>query len=769
MASRTAKDRQRAPRADLPPHQTAKAPLALSNMPGVVSKRDEHEIQKLHRYIQQKLTEIEQVYRYAPVGLVLMDMHYRFVRINERMAEINGLPVEAHIGRTLREVLPEIADRLMELYRPVYERGEPVLNVEIHGTTPKEPALERDYLANFYPFRTEAGKIAGLIGAVVDITERKRQEALLQQSEQRFRAIFETVTDAIFVLDIAAMKFVDVNQRAIDAFGYSREELLGKSIGDLSLNEPPYSQADAETIIASALTGVPQVIEWRCRRKDGTLFWVENGIKRLLFGERDYLLCTLRDISYRKAAEEELRRMAQFDVLTSLPNRRLFVSNLERAVADSRRRDVGIAVLYIDLDHFKDVNDTLGHPVGDRLLSAVAQRLTANVRASDTVARFGGDEFAILATNLMEPAEAGILAQKLIDAIALPFPLGEHSVHSGISVGIAMYEPGTDAETLLSHADVALYRAKADGRQTFRFFNDTMDAEVRERVHLVVELREAIAKKQFFLVYQPQVDVACGRITGLEALVRWRHPARGVLAPKSFIHAAERSGLINPLGNWVLRQACRQAKRWLDEGIAIGNISVNFSALQLKAPHNLEKEIDSVLVETELPARTLEMELTETTLMATAQAHGGILERLRERGVRIAIDDFGTGYASLAYLHRYPVDRIKLAKEFIAGLGDKPSDTAITQAVIGLARLLRIDIIAEGVETARQLEWLKCCGCTAVQGFYFGEPMSAEQITPLLRQGRLDGASHSNGLQVSDDGSREGGCSLACPAIHKVE
>jgi diguanylate cyclase (GGDEF)-like protein len=495
---------------------------------------------------------------------------------------------------------------------------------------------------------------------------------------------------------------------------------------------------------------VPQTFEWRCRRKDGTLFWVENGLKRPAFGDRDYLLATLHDITRLKDAEEKLTRMAEFDALTGLVNRSVFVAQLERAVADGRRRGVGVAVLYLDLDHFKDINDTLGHPVGDRLLTAVAQRLTDNVRASDAVARFGGDEFAILISDLSEPADAGTMATKLIDAVAQPFRFGSDEVRTGISIGIAMSEAASEAEGLLSHADVALYRAKAEGRQTYRFFNQAMDVEVRDRVHLVSELHEAIAKEQLFLVYQPQVDLISGRIIGVEALVRWRHPKRGLLAPGLFIPAAERSGLIVALGQWVLLQACRQAKRWLDENIAPRYVSVNCSPLQFKTPRELEKDIDSVLTETGLPAQMLEMELTETTLMASKRDHDGILERLRGRGMRIAIDDFGTGYSSLAYLRRYPVDQIKLAKEFVSDLATDPSSAAIAQAAIGLARLLRIEIIAEGVETEQQLEWLKSWGCRGAQGFYFAEPMPAEDITLLLRQGKLDSAGRSIGAGQSE-------------------
>ena len=710
-----------------------KPPSREANLDKVAA--GEQEIQRLHRFIRRKLTEIEQVYRYSPVGLVLMDKDYRFVRINERMAEINGLPVEAHIGRTLREVLPDIADRVLELYRPVYERGEPVLDVEIRRRLPSEPDTERYYLANFFPFRSENGEVIGLIGAVVDITERKRHEVALRENERRFRTFFDSVTDAIFVLDVAQKKFVDVNQRAVDAFGYDRSELLTKSIGEISLNEPPYTQAEANEHVRTTLAGVAQTVEWRCRRRDGSLFWVEIGFTRDAFGGRDLIFATLRDITRRKEAEDRLMKLAEFDPLTGLANRRAFVAALERVIADSHRRGSRVAVLYLDLDHFKDVNnDTLGHPAGDRLLEAVAQRLGKNLRASDMVARFGGDEFAVLMSSLSDPSDAGLLAKKLIDAAASPFPVDANEIYTGLSVGIAVSEAAVDAESMLSHADVALYRAKAEGRRTYRFFDDAMDLEVRGRVNLLAELREAIAKEQFFLLYQPQVDIASGRIIGLEALVRWRHPKRGVIEPMTFIPTAERSGLIMTLGNWVLAQACLQAKRWLDEGIAPAYVSVNVSPLQIRTPREWEKAITKILAGTRLPPRLLGVELTETALMTTTSAHRDVLKRLRRKGVRVAIDDFGTGYSSLSYLRRYPVDQIKLAREFIVDPSLDQGDPAIVQAVIGLARLLSMEMIAEGVETKEQAELLASWGCKAAQGFYFGKPMSPDEMGQLLRR-----------------------------------
>jgi diguanylate cyclase (GGDEF)-like protein/PAS domain S-box-containing protein len=721
----------------------ALAPPLLPPGPECVTSEAAQKIEGLHHDVRQQLAEIEQVYQYSPVGLMLMDRDYRFVRINERLAEINGVPAKAHIGRTLHEVLPDIADRLIELYRPVYQHGEPVLNVELQRPVPDRPDMQRHWLANFFPFRSKTGEVIGLIGAVVDITERRHQEDRLRESEERFRTIFDTVTDAIFMLDIDAAKFVDVNQRAVDMFGYPRDALLVKSIADLSENQPPYTAADAQARIGQVLAGQSQTFEWRCMKQDRTLFWVEIDCRVAVFGGRQYMLSTLRNIDSRKSAEAALTTMARFDRLTGLANRGVFVTSLEHAIADARRRGNGIAAFYLDLDHFKDVNDTLGHPIGDRLLQLVAQRLCENVRASDTVARFGGDEFAVLMSDLQDPADAEILAQRLVDAMEPPFLVDANAIHAGISIGIAVYERGMEAEALLSHADVALYRAKSDGCHTYRFFNDAMDLELRNRVTLADELREAIAGKRIFLAYQPQVDLESGRITGLEALVRWRHPTRGVLSPGLFIPVAEHTGLIVPLGRWVLAEACRQARRWLDEGIMPQRMAVNFSALQFKMAGEVTKQVDAVLAETGLPAHMLEIELTESTLMETTRGHSGVLAALRNRGITIAIDDFGTGYSSLAYLRRFPVDRIKLAQEFIADLVTDSNDAVIVQAAIGLARTLGADMIAEGIETAQQLALLKSWGCGAAQGYYFAPPMQAEDVTHLLRKGRIAGADRS--------------------------
>jgi len=673
------------------------------------------------------LNEIEQIYRYSPVGLFFIDTNYRYVRINEHMAEMHGLPVSAHIGRTLREVVPGIADELMEIFRPVYERGEPVLNVELRGQ-----------LANYFPFRSESGEVIGLIGAVTDITDLKQAQLALRQSEERFRTIFDSVNDLIFLRDFETGALVEVNQRVCEMFGYTREELLKLKIGDLSENKPPYTGQNLLSEIQKARSGTPQTFDWRGKTKDGRLFWAEISMRRATFGGQDFLLSTAREISRRKEAEGQLKRMAQFDVLTGLANRGVFVTEIGRAIERARRGERSFAILYLDLDNFKDVNDTLGHLVGDRLLQSVAERLQANVRALDTLARFGGDEFALLMADIGDPTDAGVLADKLLQIMLKPFLLDDNQIQSGVSIGIATYEPGVPgAEALLAHADIALYRAKSEGRHTYRFFTGAMDAEVRKRVALTSELRAGIAAGQLFLLYQPQVDMETSRVVGLEALVRWNHPTRGVLLPGEFLAAAERSGLIVMLGNWVLRSACRQAQQWLETGVALPPVAINVSALQFKAPRELENEIETVLAETGLPPGSLEIEMTETALMGTSSGHDNVVQRLRARGLRIAIDDFGTGYSSLLYLRRFPVDRIKIAQEFVKDIGVEANDTAIVKASIGLARELGIGVMAEGVETADQLRLLHEWGCRQAQGFYFAAPMPAEDVLPLLRSGSV--------------------------------
>jgi diguanylate cyclase (GGDEF)-like protein len=430
--------------------------------------------------------------------------------------------------------------------------------------------------------------------------------------------------------------------------------------------------------------------------------------------------------------------MAQHDVLTGLANRPVFTTAVDRAIAQSLRIGKNFSILYLDLDHFKDVNDTRGHLTGDRLLRLVAERLKAAVRLNENVARFGGDEFAILLGDHNEPTEIAALANRLIVSIGKPFWIDGNEIHIGVSIGVAIYgEDACDAETLLSHADIALYRAKAEGRQTYRFFSDAINEEVRSRVALTDELRSAISARQLFLVYQPQVMAKDGRIIGVEALVRWRHRRHGILMPGSFLPIAESAGLSGALGQWVLREACRQGRQWIDAGIEPGTIGVNLSTAQFKAPLELEKMIFTVFTETRLPPHLLELEITETTLIGLSSEHGEMMERLRRAGVKFSLDDFGTGYSSLNYLRRFSVDRIKIAQEFISAIGTSAEAASIVKLILDFSRVFGNETIAEGVETHEQLSLLQDWDCREVQGFYFAPPMSAEAIVPLLSNGTI--------------------------------
>jgi diguanylate cyclase (GGDEF)-like protein len=440
-----------------------------------------------------------------------------------------------------------------------------------------------------------------------------------------------------------------------------------------------------------------------------------------------------RDVTEERAALAQAVRTARLDPLTGLANRVAFVEDLQAAIAAHTDTGRAFAILYMDLDHFKDVNDALGHPAGDDLVRAVAQRLTAACRLTDLIARFGGDEFAVIAMDVATEAAASNLATHLIEVISEPYVVRGVPVRISASVGIALRTAGdADADTMLSQADLALYSAKAQGRSAHRAFTREMDTEVRTRLALGAELHQAIEADDLFLLYQPQIELGSRRVVGVEALVRWRHPERGVLSPDLFIPVAEQTGCIGKLGHWVTTTACRQAAAWLHEGAPSVRMAINVSSLQFKSPLAFETDIEDALAQSGLPPACLELELTETVLMNAFKGNENPLWRLRERGLTLAIDDFGTGYSSLDYLRRFPVDRIKIAQNFVRDLESSPGDAAIVKATIGLARELKIDVIAEGVERPRQLELLQAWGCTEAQGYLISRPLPADQIPPLL-------------------------------------
>jgi diguanylate cyclase (GGDEF)-like protein/PAS domain S-box-containing protein len=598
------------------------------------------------------------------------------------------------------------------------------------------------------PLTIEASVSGALLGAqweIIsisrDITERKAGELKLLFANILLKTEMEASPDAILVIDMN--RRILLNNARFAEMWRVPQALLDAGDDDALLDHVAAFFETPEAFrrgVHHIMNNPDEDSETEVQTLDGRV--IERHSVALRVKAIDYIgrVWFFRDVTARRAADALALRHARCDVLTGLANRAVFIEAVDHSIALAKRGGTPFAVLYIDLDHFKDVNDTLGHPIGDALLKAVAARLIANTRATDTVARFGGDEFAVLAAEIPVPEDARFLAEKLVAAISEPFIIDAIEIHTEASIGIDPYSAkAQDAETLLSHADVALYRAKAEGRGTYRFFTDAMDTQVRKRVNMTTELRAALAQNQFFLLYQPQVDARTGRIIGLEALVRWRHPARGILTPDRFIPVAEDTGMISLLGHFVLWETCRQARAWLDLGLDFTRISANISALQFKTPLALEADIVAALHNTGLPASLLELELTESALMDASREHNNILVRLHAMGVKLAIDDFGTGYSSLDYLRRFPADHIKIAQSFTRNIETESGDGKIVRAIIGLAHELNIMVIAEGIESQAQFDLVRRWGCHMIQGFYYARPLPAEEITALLSGGgRID-------------------------------
>jgi diguanylate cyclase len=467
--------------------------------------------------------------------------------------------------------------------------------------------------------------------------------------------------------------------------------------------------------------------------------WIVFGAGLILTAVVVAYICAATRYARRLlSANRRISDLARADPLTALANRRAFFERLVAAFAASRAGASPFAVLYIDIDHFKDVNDTLGHASGDALLRLVAERLVGAVRQTDVVGRLGGDEFAVLQSDGAEPIVTGALAGRICAAVADPYVIGHNVVRVSASIGISLYAGNVaGAEAMLMQADLALYRAKEDGRNCYRFHSADLDRHVRERVIVAEELRAGVERGQFELHYQPQVELESGRIVGLEALLRWNHPERGVIPPAAFIPVAERTASIVALGNWAFDAACRQLKIWQERGIAPPLLAVNFSALQFKGAADLDRDIAATLARWNVAPASIEVELTESVLMEVSEQHAGTLERLRQLGVRVAIDDFGTGYSSLNYLAAYPINRLKIAQELVFGVDVNERHATVVRAAIRLAHELDIEAIAEGVESESQATFLAAAGCRLAQGYYFSRPVDAERATELLARGHV--------------------------------
>jgi diguanylate cyclase (GGDEF)-like protein/PAS domain S-box-containing protein len=525
--------------------------------------------------------------------------------------------------------------------------------------------------------------------------------------------------------------------------GWSNDEARGSPVGAvLRIIDSPESLAEGKDVAIAVqadrtASTMPCVIYGTLVRRDGIEFGVENRITSAVDRTGAFVgaVVAIRDVSTARAASLEISRVAQYDALTSLPNRTLFNDRLRQAMALAERQSKQLSVLFVDLDHFKQINDSLGHAVGDKLLRSVAGRLVACVRRTDTVCRLGGDEFVILLSQVEQASDAEICARKILRAVAAPHIIDNKSLDVSISIGGSIY-PGDalDGETLTRYADAAMYEAKSLGRNGYHFFRRDMQARVARRLLLEKDLRYALGRNEFLLHYQPKVDLTTGKITGMEALLRWQHPEHGLLLPGAFIPIAEECGLIVPIGQWVLLRACRQSQEWRESGIANVPIAVNVSAAEFRAKDFLSG-VRAVLISTGVEPANLELELTESVLMHDTQSALVTLHALKEMGVRLAIDDFGTGFSSFTYLRRFPMDALKVDKSFVHEITPNSEDTTFVSAMINIGRSLNQRVIAEGVERSSQLEFLQSHGCNEAQGYYFSHPLAAEQAVKLFETG----------------------------------
>jgi diguanylate cyclase (GGDEF)-like protein/PAS domain S-box-containing protein len=554
----------------------------------------------------------------------------------------------------------------------------------------------------------------------------------------RFAAeIIENAGEGIVVYD-RDLRYLLWNRFMEEMTGMEAADVLGRTATDLF---PHLVEQQVDDLLQRAFAGEsvasPDVHYFV--PATGRRGWVSSVYRPHHDGEGKIVgvIGLIRDVTQRKEAEQQIEYQAYHDALTGLANRRLFQEHLSLALALAQRRNAAVAVLFLDLDHFKTINDSLGHTVGDELLREVARRLKATVREGDTVARVGGDEFTIVLQELPRGDAAAIVAQKVLRTLAEPMEISGHRLYITTSIGITLFpEDGEDAETLLKNADTAMYRAKADGRNTYQMATRELSRTSHERMTLENGLHRALEQGEFELLYQPQVEIDEQETTivGMEALLRWNHPERGVIAPENFIGLAEERGLILPIGEWVIREACRAARRFHDHGFPHFRVAVNISARQFRDA-SLLSTVESALKESGIDPRTLELEITESVAMEDVELTMSALTELRKRGVTIAIDDFGTGHSSLSYLKRFPIDALKIDKGFVLDLPDKFEDAAIVSSVIQLANGLGLRVIAEGVEQREQLDFLRDAGCRELQGFYFSYPVRLEEVERLLAQG----------------------------------
>lgn len=681
------------------------------------SKQAEDALRESERRFREMLENVR-------LAAVTLDEQGKIIFCNQYLLELIGCSLDQLVGCYWFETVVPDRSRAhsreryfnrMKNSAPVYQQFENEIEA-INGAT-------HTILWNTSLMHDSNGRPIGVTAIGEDISERKKSEAILK----RYQLLSKHAWDIMLFFSREGL-VLEANDAALKAYGYSRDEILTKNLYDL---RTPKETATIETKLSEA-ENQSILYETVHRRSDGSVFPVEVSLQGAYIGETKVLLAIMRDITDRKRAEETINHLAYHDPLTDLPNRILFFDRLTVAIATARRNKHMLAVMFLDLDRFKFVNDMMGHAIGDQLLNDVARQLSKCVRGNDTVARIGGDEFTILLPIINHEEDAAKVAGNLIDIIKQPWTVHESEVLITASIGIALFpNDGEDAETLTANADTAMYRAKEEG-DNYQFYTSAMNVKALERMRMEKDLKKAVEADEFVVHYQPQVDIRSGRIVGVEALLRWQHPEKGLILPGDFIALAEDTGLIIPIGELVLRTACRQAKAWQLEGFPPMRLAVNLSARQIRQK-SLVETIASVLAETGLNPSLLELEITESTAMQDMDFSINVLKQFREMGMNIAIDDFGTGYSSLNYLRRFPLTTLKIDRSFVRDVLTDVGDAAIVATIIVLAQNMKLKVIIEGVETEKQMAFFSQQECFEMQGYLFSQPVPADQIAVFMQ------------------------------------
>lgn len=559
--------------------------------------------------------------------------------------------------------------------------------------------------------------------------DRNTLEKNLRENEEKYRAVVRQLSEGIILVDPISKQIIEANQAYCTLVGYSNEQILTLKIYDVLANDPEVHDSIIRKVQKDHLNLIQESIH---RHRNGNLIDVEVNISAIYYGAKEYICYSVRDITERKMAQEMLSYQACHDLLTQLGNRNLFNEQLYKAIARSQRYKSQLGVIFIDLDRFKNINDTLGHDIGDRFLQEVAIKIKNCLRSADIIARWGGDEFTILLSEVKHPQDATIVAKRIFNTLKQPILISQYQLYCHLSMGIAIYpQDGETPEILLKNADIALYRSKDAGGNQYQYYNSSMNLRNTELLQMETSLYQAIKENQLHLYYQPQVNISTGKITGMEALIRWQHPELGMVSPAQFIPIAEETGFINNIGEWVLFTACKQNKEWQNLGLPPIKIAVNLSPRQCQP--NLVPSLKNILRETKLKPEYLELEITETSIIIHPDLTKEILEELTEIGVSISMDDFGSGYSSVGYLKKFPFQKIKIDQSFVRELKNEPSDLAIISAVITLGKGFNLQVVAEGIENQEQAELLKRLECEIMQGYFFSRPLPVKDATNFIK------------------------------------